>query len=113
MANSPAWHRSLSHEAHHLIIDGQAACVTAKIDRWGSWMLVLPADMDTSKQCTRCKHHAAQAVTPVSAFDRSTFFRELGSRGGKVGGKVSSPAKARAARIRERKRRTTKRLCAR
>lgn len=85
MLNSSPWHRSLSHESHHLIIDGQAACKTAKIDRRGAWLLVKPDEMDATKQCTRCKHHVA-ALSAPAVFDRAAFFRELGRRGGQKGG---------------------------
>lgn len=93
---SGVWCRTINHESQHLIVEGEAACKTAKVERWASWALVPKDEIDAKKQCCRCKHHA-QA--------RRERMREIG----KLGGAVKSARKARAARRRARKQHVDKR----
>lgn len=97
------WCCSSSHEAQHLIIDGAAACGSARLMRWDSWRLVKADELDVSRQCSRCKHHVGAVTAPptISNGDMLAKFREFGRIGGKIGGKASTPAKRRAALRRE------------
>lgn len=92
---SGVWCRTINHESQHFIVDGEAACKTAKVERWASWALVPKDELDESKQCCRCKHHAQKAT--ASSDDALSKFREWGRIGGMKGGKSVSLAKRRAA----------------
>jgi len=97
MAHSPGvWCKTINHESQHLIANGEAVCKTAKRERWASWQLLGADELDTTKQCCRCKHHAQE---------RAARMREIG----KIGGAVRSARKARAARRRARKQHSDKR----
>lgn len=100
------WCSTLNHEAQHFIVNGEAACKTARPGRWVKWQ-VLPVDeIDQTKQCCRCKGWVA--ANPPKTEDLSEKMRELGRLGGMKGGKASTPAKRRAARLRERMKRKHK-----
>jgi len=94
--SSGVWCKTINHESQHLIVNGEAVCKTAKRERWASWQLLGADELDTTKQCCRCKHHAQE---------RAAKMREIG----KIGGAVRSARKARAARRREQMKRKHKR----
>jgi len=71
--------------------------------RFESWQLVPKSDEDSTKQCARCKHVAAQALR---ASDPMDYFRQCGRKGGLA----STPAKRNAAFAREAKKREQKGL---
>jgi hypothetical protein len=145
--SSGVWCKTINHESQHFIVDGEAACKTAKAERWALWALVPTDEINPAKQCCRCKGfvagnnnrvvsledmeailraNASEAGRQYGAFanrckvllqqlkkadeDVLTIqdFRDYGRKGGIKGGRVSSPAKARAARRREQMKRKHK-----
>ena len=103
------WCKTAFHEAQHLIVNGEAACRTARKERFADWLYVQPDQLDTTKQCCRCKGWLA--ANPQSSDDHAEKLRAHCRAIGSKGGKASTPAKRRAARARERMKRKHKRAC--